>query len=208
MFVQYRCLWLTLLICTLLSVAGCDRPPPLKPLAADAVVLAFGDSLTFGTGAPAGQAYPDVLAARLGRQVVNAGVPGETSAMGLTRLPKVLERVRPQLVVLCHGGNDFLQQLSPQLLAENLRAMIELCRAAGADVLLVSVPQFGLMVKPHPLYAEIATEKAIPCQNEILHDLLTDRALKSDPIHPNAAGYRQLAEAVLRLYDQASGDQH
>lgn len=190
----------------LLLVAACERPPQLQVLPPEAVVLAFGDSLTYGTGAPPGQAYPDVLAALLGCQVVNAGIPGEVSAAGLARLPRILEKTRPRLVILCHGGNDFLQRLDPQQVAANLRAMIDLCRDAGAEVLLVAVPQFGLTISPPPFYAEIAREKQIPCEKAILHDLLSDRSLKSDPIHPNAAGYRKLAEALLQLYRAASGD--
>jgi lysophospholipase L1-like esterase len=200
-----RCFSLILLLALLLQM-GCEKTPALRPLAADAVVLAFGDSLTYGTGAPAGASYPDVLAATLGHKVVNAGIPGEISETGLARLPEVLDAVQPQLVILCHGGNDFLQQRSSQQVAANLRAMVDLCRAAGAEVILIAVPQFGLMAKTHPLYAEVAQEKGVPCANEILHDLLTDPALKSDPIHPNAAGYRQLAQAVAQLYMQASGD--
>jgi len=201
---RYLCFWL--LLVGLLLIVGCDRTPALRPLPPSAVVLAFGDSLTYGTGAAPGEDYPHVLAARLGRKVVNAGVPGEVSATGLARLPGVLEQVRPQLVILCHGGNDFLQHLPKKQAADNLRAMIDLCRAAGAEVLLVAVPQLGLTASPPPFYAEIAREEQIPCEEDILHDLLTDRAMKSDAIHPNAAGYRRLAEAVLHLYRQAAGE--
>jgi len=202
-----RCLFLGVVLTGLVLLAGCDRPPALRPLPEGAVVLAFGDSLTYGTGAGPGEDYPHVLAARLGRKVVNAGIPGEISAAGLARLPAVLEQVQPQLVVLCHGGNDFLQRLPKEQAAANVRAMIDLCRAAGAEVLLVAVPQLGLTASPPPFYAEIAREKQIPCEEDILHDLLTDRALKSDAIHPNAAGYRRLAEAVLHLYRRAAGEE-
>lgn len=187
----------------LLLASGCDRTPPLPKLSSDAVVLAFGDSLTFGSGATPSEAYPAVLQGLLGRRIVNAGVPGEVSAEGLARLPQLLEANAPELVILCHGGNDFLRRQSPSEVAANLRAMIELAQASGAAVVLVGIPQLGLTVQPPDFYAELAKEFTLPYEGEILHEVLTDRALKSDTIHPNAAGYRRLAEALQQLIARA-----
>ncbi len=188
----------------LLSV-GCEKTPALSPLPPGAVVLAFGDSLTFGTGAHSGSSYPEVLQQLLARRVVNAGVPGEVSAEGLVRLPGALAEHRPALVILCHGGNDLLRRHQPGTVEANLRAMIELARGTGAEVVLVGVPQPGLLVEPPAFYEQLAAEYRLPYEGEILHDLLTDRDLKSDPIHPNGNGYRQLAIAVKRLIDKAQG---
>lgn len=194
-----------LLSAMLLLLLGCDRTPPLPKLAGDAVVLAFGDSLTFGTGASAGESYPEVLQTLLGRRIVNGGVPGEVSAEGLARLPALLDANAPDLVILCHGGNDFLRRHPQGEVAANLRAMIELAQSRGAAVVLVGVPQLGLTVQPPDFYAELAKEFALPYEGEILHDLLTDRELKSDTIHPNAAGYRRMAEALQQLIVKAQG---
>lgn len=193
-----------LLICLLLFLTGgCDRTPPLPKLSSDGVVLAFGDSLTFGTGANPAESYPEVLQSLLGRRIVNAGVPGEVSAEGLQRLPRLLEANAPELVILCHGGNDFLRRQPAGEVAANLRAMIELIQARGAAVVLVGVPQLGLTVQPPEFYPELAKEFALPYEGEILHQLLTDRELKSDTVHPNAAGYRRLAEALHQLIARA-----
>lgn len=187
----------------LVLVAGCQNGPSLSPLGPDAVVLAFGDSLTHGNGAAAGHDYPAQLQRLIGRRVVNAGVPGEVTAEGRRRLPQVLDEVRPDLLILCLGGNDFLRHNSEKRAAANLAAMIETARSRGIEVLLVGVPRPGLLLAPAPFYQELADQYRIPCEDEILADILVDRDLKSDPIHPNAAGYSRLAEAVAEALEKA-----
>lgn len=180
---------------SLLGACG-GSSPKLAPLAPDAVVLAFGDSITFGTGAGAGQDYPSVLATLIGRKVYSAGVPGETSALGLARLPQALEYYRPQLVIICHGGNDFLRKLDHKQAADNIRAMVRAVRATGAAVLLVAVPKPGLLPSPPDFYADIAAEFGIPREDAALQKILRDNELKSDLVHPNAKGYAELARAL------------
>lgn len=180
-------------------VTACDESPKLHKLPPDAVILAFGDSLTFGTGAPAGESYTDVLGTSISRQIVNAGIPGEVSADGLERLPEVLEQNAPALVVLIHGGNDILRRLSKAQTAQNLRSMVGLIRASGAQVVMLGVPQFGLFLEAAPFYATVAEQDQVPVDLEILPDILSDNDLKSDTVHPNAAGYRRMATAVANL---------
>jgi len=87
------------------------------------LILAFGDSLTygFGTARPERESYPARLEALTGQPVVNAGVNGETSAEGLRRIDRLLERHRPGLTLLCLGGNDILRGLPRDRLKQNLR---------------------------------------------------------------------------------------
>lgn len=96
------------------GLTACSSQPKLSFLANDAVIVAFGNSLTFGTGAEPKENYPAVLEKMIGRRVVNAGVPGEVTGDGLLRLPEVLEREKPALLLLCHGGNDQLRRLNQQ----------------------------------------------------------------------------------------------
>ena len=191
--------WVVVLSLAMCVLAACAKGPQVPPLAPDATILAFGDSLTAGTGASEGESYPAVLAQLIGRRVVNAGVPGEVSEEGAVRLPELLERERPALLLLCHGGNDLLRRQSQPALAENLRAMIRQARSKGVAVVLLAVPAPDLSLSPPPLYADVAKEFGLPIEQKALAKILGKSSLKSDHIHPNAAGYRQLAEALAVL---------
>ena len=183
----------------LLLLSACGQQAKLPPLAPDAVVLAFGDSLTYGTGANDEQSYPAQLARITGRRVVREGVPGEVSATGLARLPAVLDAHQPRLLILCHGGNDFLRRLPKAQAAENLRAMIRLAKDRGIEVLLIGTPEIGFTLTPPEFYAEIANQFGIPYEGDVLTKILRNGELKSDQIHPNAQGYRLMAERVANL---------
>lgn len=191
------------LVLGLFSLCSCQKVPQLAPLPSDAVVLAFGDSITFGTGAAPAESYPSVLEGLIGRRVVNAGVPGELTAEGRERLASVLDEHRPALMLLCLGGNDFLRNQEEVRTAENLRAMVSLARQRGVAVLLIAVPRLGYGLNVPKLYGEIAGEFAMPLEGKALQKVLSTRSLKSDPIHPNGAGYRILGEAVAQTLREA-----
>ena len=191
---------LLLITIIILGLVGCGQSDvQLKPLKQDAVILAFGDSLTFGTGAQPGQSYPAVLAELTGREVINAGIPGEISSAGKTRLSQVLQETKPDLVILCHGGNDLLRKQSRQQLQANLQAMVDEITNNDAQVLLIAVPAFGINLAPVPLYLEVAKNNNIPIQPTILSELLIDNSLRADQVHPNALGYQQFAQSIHQL---------
>lgn len=191
------------LILACVCLISCQGGAKLAPLPPDAVVLAFGDSITYGTGAAPAENYPSVLERLIGRRVVNAGLPGEVTAEGRERLAAVLEEHRPALMLLCLGGNDFLRRQDEGQTAENLRAMVGMARERGVGVVLIAVPRLGFGLALPKLYGKIAGEFAIPLEAKALRQILSTGSLKSDPIHPNADGYRILAESVAKLLKRA-----
>lgn len=182
-----------------LLLAACDRAPTLPKLNSHDVIVAFGDSLTHGTGASTSDAYPAVLAALTGRTVINAGVPGDTTSSGLERLPAVLDEYKPRLVLLCLGGNDMLRKQPDAATENNLRLLVKTIRASGAEVVLISVPEPKLFGGTPDFYSRLAEDLKLPLEQDVFNEVLKDNRLKSDPIHANAAGYRVVAERLAEF---------
>ena len=186
----------------LVTLAGCGRDKKTaQPVPPGSTVLALGDSLTFGTGASAETCYPTVLAVLTGWNVVNAGVPGDTSAQALARLPALLAEHQPKLVIVSIGGNDFLRKLPESDTRAHVHAICKQSLDAGAQVLLVAVPRATVaaalgQMTDHALYAEVAKDLKIPLQREAWGEVLAQPDLRADAVHANARGYAQFARSV------------
>ena len=183
-------------------LGACGREPRRAPLPVGSLVLAIGDSVTFGTGASPGEDYPTQLATLSGWSIRNQGLPGDTSAGLRARIDAALAETQPALVILEIGGNDFLKRLPEAETKENVRAVLKVIKQAGIPVVLVSTPKFSPwgaavgMLPDAPIFAELAKEENVPLVPSIFAKVLSDPDLKSDPIHPNALGYRKLAEGI------------
>lgn len=184
-------------------LAACAKAPKLSRLAAGSTVLAFGDSVTSGTGAAPGEDWPSRLAAATGWRVVNAGVPGDTAEAAGERLDPLLAAESPALVIVELGGNDFLRRRPSTAVKEDLRRIVRRATAGGARVVLVAVPELSLLgaltrrPSDAPIYRELADEEGIPVIESVFSDILGQPELCADPIHPNAEGYRRMAEGLL-----------
>ena len=160
-------------------------------------ILAMGDSLTYGFGANPGESYPDRLSMLSGLNIINGGVNGDTSAEGLQRLPYLIEDKNIKLMILCFGGNDIIQKQSMSSLKQNLKTMIQMAKAKNIEILLLSVPNFSLFgLSPLGLYEEVANEENVPLLSGVLANILSQPSLKNDQIHPNASGYKKMAELI------------
>jgi acyl-CoA hydrolase len=196
----------------LLALAGCSRRAPAANASAvpsGATVLALGDSLTQGVGADPAASYPALLAGLTGWKVINGGVAGDTSAQALQRLPGLLAEHRPALMIVGIGGNDFLRRLSAEETENNLRRSVAFAREAGAQVLIVAVPQPTLgaaigaaagvasALADHPLYETVARDLGVPLHAGGWARVLADARLRADQIHANADGYRVFTEGLV-----------
>ncbi len=191
-------------VAALLVLSACGKRAAKVPaLAAGSTVLALGDSLTAGVGAAPDTAYPAVLQALTGWQVVNGGVSGDTTAQALARLPDLLLQHAPVLVIVSIGGNDFLRQQSAAAAKDRVGEICRSVQAAGAQVLLVAVPQVSLLaagtgrLQDHPLYAELAQELKLPLHAQGWAGVLSQPELRADSVHANAQGYRVFTEGLL-----------
>ncbi len=111
----------------------------------------------------------------------------------------MIDEVQPKLLILCHGGNDFLQKLDEGAAANNVRAMVQLAKSRGIAVVLLATPKPGLPPGVPKFYGEIAEQEKIPIEDHILASVLIDSSLKSDFVHPNAKGYGEIAAALEKL---------
>ncbi len=186
----------TILIILILNILPKENTK-MSSLLPNDTILAFGDSLTYGHGANHHESYPALLTSLSGHKVINAGNNGETSDEGLQRLPKLLEKKSIKLMILCFGGNDILRRQSMEMLKKNLKTMIHMAKLKNIDVLLVAVPNISLFgLSPLDLYEEVAEEEEIPLLSGVLADILSQPSLKSDQIHPNALGYKQMTDKI------------
>lgn len=186
--------------------------------AAAPVVLVVGDSLSAGYGIARIDAWTTLLQERLSEQgfphrVVNASISGDTTRGGLARLPAALEEHKPGVVVVELGGNDGLRGIPVREIRDNLARMIELSRAAGAEVVLAGVhipPNYGPRYTEefHRVYHDLAAEYGTALVPFILDGVaLEDGLMQADGLHPTAAGQPVMLDNVWpALEPLLSGD--
>jgi lysophospholipase L1-like esterase len=189
-------LWFCLLI-SLVAACGGDRYDKIRNIrSAGQTIICFGDSLTEGVGAGSGEDYPSVLSRLLVAPVINAGRRGDTSAQALGRLSDAVSGRSPRLVIVLLGGNDFLRQVPREQTRKNLEEIVSRIQAEGAMAAIAGM-RLGLFTDEFGSIFEETAEKFgalyIP---RVTNGILNDSSLRSDPIHPNGAGYRLIAERI------------
>jgi acyl-CoA thioesterase I len=188
---------LALLLC-LVAARAQGAPPAL---------LVLGDSLSAAYGIRVEEGWVALLATRLassgyGYRVVNASVSGETSSGALARLPHLLERERPALVLVEIGANDGLRGLPVAELEAHLAGIVRAARAGGARVLLIGIrlpPNYGPVYGEDfaAAYARLAREQKLPFLPFLLEPIANDPdAFQADGLHPTAAAEPRVLEHV------------
>ena len=190
---------LTILVIILILFSLSQKESNIQSLSPKDTILAFGDSLTYGYNTKPTESYPALLKQLTGYKIINEGVLGNTSVDGVKRLAPLLEDGNIKLMILCFGGNDIIQGLSKEKLKNNLKTMIQLAKEKNIKVLLISVPYLNIFgLSDMQLYEEVTEEENVALLSGMLAEILEQPALKSDQIHPNALGYKIMAEKIYK----------
>jgi acyl-CoA thioesterase I len=191
----------------MLLIAGVLLPALAWAGGSPPAIVVLGDSLSAAYGIETKDGWVNLLGQRLTTagplyQVVNASVSGDTTGAGLTRLPHVLERHRPALVVIALGANDGLRGTPTKQIGDNLRRLVDLVRGAGARPLLVGVrlpPNYGAAYNRafQATLTEVAQATGTLLVPDLLASVAEDRGLmQPDGLHPTAAAQSRILDTV------------
>jgi acyl-CoA thioesterase-1 len=161
-------------------------------------IICFGDSITFGYGVAPEDAFPLALAKMVPLSVTNSGIDGDTSTEALKRIESDVLSRDPRLVIVEFGGNDFLRKIPLDVTVDNIREMVEQIQARGAMVAITDISAGILMKEYRSPYWKIAQEKGAIFIPSIMSGIITNPKMKSDFLHPNANGYKIIAERIFK----------
>ena len=161
-------------------------------------IVCFGDSITYGQGAGKGEDYPSVLRNLSGVRVVNAGVPGDTTADALRRINSDVLSKDPYLVIVEFGANDYFKQLPEEETIANMREIIQKLQAYGAMVAVMDVSGqwsgVGLYDIHHGSLKKLAREEGCLFIPRIMSNIANNPSLRTDNFHPTTEGYKIVGE--------------
>ena len=172
----------------------------------DKNILILGDSLSAGLGVNYDQAWPSLLQSRINEigssySVINAGVSGDTTSGGISRLPRLLKKYSPEILILELGGNDGLRGTSLKAIEKNLRDMINSAQSSNVTVLLIGVqlpPNYGMLYTKgfEEIFSDLAKEYSLDLIQGSLRAMVNEGLMQSDGIHPNVLGHQQIEDIV------------
>ena len=191
---------LVLLSCCsmVLLLSGCAKQEIKNADPAGTAIICFGDSLTLGYGAGPGEDYPAILAKLAGLPVINAGVDADTTFLALNRLKSDVLNKGARLVIVEFCGNDFIKKVPFEATISNLRQIIRYAQRQGALVALVDISAGFFLLEYRVAYRKLAREEGAIFIPAILNGILTNPSMKSDFLHPNANGYKIVAERIYQ----------
>jgi lysophospholipase L1-like esterase len=179
-----------------IGLAGCAEREIANTDSRGKNIICFGDSITFGYGAGSGEDYPAQMGKLIDMPVINAGLSGDTSTEGLARLDSDVLQKDPYLVLIEFGGNDFIKNVPEEKTIKNTEEMVDKIQAKGAMVALVDISAGMFMRRYRGLFAKIAVKKKAIFIPSALNKIITNPSMKSDFLHPNASGYKEIAYRI------------
>lgn len=170
----------------------------------NSAIVVFGDSLMYGTGAsnPNTQGPAPILSDHFGFPVRNLGAPGEDTEDAMRRIPQVLG-TNPGLVIMCLGGNDYRYKKDRTEIFANLRKLIAEFQSGGAVVCVVGLePPASIGYTYKREFKKLAFDMECLLVPDALRGILDTPSMRSDPFHPNTAGYELLCERIRDVVDE------
>lgn len=158
-------------------------------------IIAFGDSLIQGVGASESKDFVTTLSRRIGRPIINLGHAGDTTFDGIARIDE-LDKYKPKIVILLLGGNDYLKKLPILDTEKNLGVLIREIQSRGAIVLLLGVRGGIINDRFDTMFGRLRDKYRTAYVPDVLHGLIADMKYMSDAVHPNDAGYANIANKV------------
>jgi lysophospholipase L1-like esterase len=193
---KYKVLVIGLLGYWVIGLIGCAQREIKNLDAKGDTVICFGDSITYGYGAEAGEDYPAALAKLLPLAVINSGVNGDTTRQGIARLERDVLEKQPRLVIIEFCGNDFLKKVPYEETLQNLRLMVRRMQEKGILVAVVDISAGMFLREYRTAFRKIAREEGAIFVSSVLSGVITNPKMKSDFLHPNAAGYKLVAQRI------------
>lgn len=193
--------YVLLFLCSIcIFICSCSQEKRIKNINSDGTnIICFGDSLTSGAGASAGNDYPSILAQNIRYPVINAGRAQDTTEDALKRLKSDVLTQDPKLVIVEFGGNDFLRGIAKEETIQNLDTIVQRIQDAGAMVVLAEV-RTGLIGDEYlPGFKKITQRRGAYLIIDLLKGIMTNANLKSDYIHPNDEGYKIMAARICKV---------
>jgi len=197
-------IFLSSVFCLLFSVllTGCAKQEIKNTGSSGKNIICFGDSITFGYGANPGEDYPAALARIISiRPVFNAGINSDTTIEALKRFKSDVLDKDPFMVIIEFSGNDFVQKVPKEVTMKNIAEMIERIQAQGAIVVIADISAGMFLQEYRALLAQLARKKQALFISSILSGIITNPAMKSDFLHPNAKGYAEIARRVYKAIE-------
>jgi acyl-CoA thioesterase-1 len=161
-------------------------------------IVMFGDSLIEGVGASAGNTLPELLSKKIGEEVINMGIQGQTSSQGLARINSVIDK-DPKVVMVLFGGNDYLHGVPQEITFKNIDAIVAILQEFGAVVIVLGI-QGGILIDPYKYeFKKIAERRGALYVESVLEGIIGEPDLMSDEVHPNNNGYTLIAKKIYPI---------